>query len=182
MTKLVVILSAVIMLFGCADDQGIVQLSKEKAQQTFLVAKSAITHFLGTEKIIEGERGGEINFELRDSDFGVIGNLEFPEFSFIDQEQVAVTVLNTDDGAAVLDFTPEEMDLEKPIHLSVKFTGLQIEEGDVINFNYIDEKGNLNDVEYGRLIIDYNEGWALVVDAKVYQFAKYGFTRRRTKF
>ena len=74
------------------------------------------------------------------------------------------------------------MDLEKPIHLSVKFTGLEIQEGDVINFNYIDDKGKLNDVEYGRLIIDYENGWALVVDAKIYQFARYGFTRRTTKF
>ena len=92
MTKLVVIFSAAIILFGCADDQGIVQLSKEKAQQTFLVAKSTITNFLGTEKVIEGELGGEINFDLKDSDFGVVGNLEFPEFSFVDQKQVAVSV------------------------------------------------------------------------------------------
>lgn len=182
MTKLVVIFSAVIILFGCADDQGIVQLSKEKSRQTFLTAKSAVTHFLGTERIIEGELGGEINFDLNDSEFGVKGNLEFPEFSFVDKEQVAITIPNTQDGAAILDLTPSEVKLEKPIYLSVKFTGLKIEEGDVINFNFVDEKGKLNDVEYGRLIINYDEGWAIVVNAKVYQFARYGFTCKTTKF
>ena len=181
MTKLVVIFSAVIVLFGCADDQGIVQLSKVKTQQTFLAAKTAVTHFLGTERIIAGELGGEINFDLKDSEFGVKGNFEFPEFSFVNQEQVAITIPNTEDGAAILDLTPSEVKLEKPIFLSVRFTGLKIEEGDVINFSFVDEKGELNDVEYGRLIIDYDEGWALVVNAKVYQFARYGFTRKATK-
>ncbi|NOX65096.1 MAG: hypothetical protein GXO85_04675 [Chlorobi bacterium] len=181
MTKLVVMFSAVIILFGCADDQGIVQFSKVKTQQPFLAAKSDVTRSLTIERTIEGELGGEINFDLRDSEFGVKGNLEFPEFSFVDQEQVAITIPNTEDGAVILDLTPSEVKLERPIYLSVRFTGLKIEEGDVINFNFIDEKGELNDVEYGRLIIDYGEGWALVVNAKVYKFARYGFTRKTTK-
>ncbi len=178
MTRLVVIISVTFILLGCADDQGIVQLSKEKTQQTFLIAKSAITHSLETEKVIEGEHGGAINFNLKDSDFGIIGNLDFPEYSFVDQKHVKINIPETELGAAILDIISSDVRLEKPIRLSLKFTGLKIEEGDIIDFNYIDEKGDLNDVEYGRLIIDYEDGWALVVDAKIYQFARYGFIRK----
>jgi hypothetical protein len=172
------IFGAFLTLFGCADNPGIVELPGVNDRVAFIPMESVAVQLFSESKIIEGETGGKIDFDFSNSVISVKGILEFPETSFIDQEQIFVAVPQTIESVAALDLNPTKLKFEKPIFLTLKFSGLTIEEGDLINFNYVDEKGDIADVEYRRLIIDYDDGWALVVNAKIYQFARFGFTRR----
>ena len=178
MKVIVFIFGAVLTLCSCANKPGIVEFPGVNDGVAFISTESAAAQLFCENKRIEGETGGEINFNFSNSNISVKGILKFPETSFIDQEQIFVAVPETVEGVAALDLNPIKLKIEKPIFLTLKFSGLTIEEGDLINFNYVDEKGDIANVEYRRLIIDYDDGWALVVNAKIYQFARFGFTHR----
>lgn len=165
-------------MFGCADNPGISELPGGNDELSFISISSNEIQLLSDSKIIEGNSGGEIKFEFSNSDITAKGILEISETSFPNQEQIFVSVSESVVGVAALELNPIRIKLEKPIFLTLKFSGLNIKEGDVINFNCINNEGNMVDVEYRKLIIDYDDGWALVVNAKLYQFSRVGFTRR----
>lgn len=165
-------------MLGCTDNPGISELQVGNGHISFVSTRSDAIQLYSEEKIIEGNNGGELNFEFSNSDIAAKGILDFPETSFQNQERIFVSVPDAVVGMAALDLYPIKLKFEKPIFLTLRFSGLNIKEGDIINFNYISEGGDMVDVEYRKLIIDYDEGWALVVSAKLYKFSRVGFTRR----
>ena len=178
MRTFIFILSAALTLLSCADNPGIAELPRTSGQLAFVSTVSASIQSLSDDKIIEGDTGGAINFELSNSDIAAKGILEFPDTCFQNHEQIFVSVPEAVGGMAALDLNPIKLKFKKPIFLTLKYSGLNIKEGDIINFNCINKKGDMVDVEYRKLIIDYDDGWALVVNAKLYQFSRVGFTRR----
>ncbi|MEN8192531.1 MAG: hypothetical protein ABFS12_06915, partial [Bacteroidota bacterium] len=108
--------------------------------------------------------------------FKAKGSIEFPTDCFSDQKQIVVTLPKTENNYAVIDLNPDALKLNRPVCMTLKFSELNIQEGDIINFSCTDESGNLTEVDYGRLIINYEEDWALVVNAKIYNLARVGFT------
>ena len=178
MRTFIFILSAALTLLSCADNPGIAELPRTNGQLAFVSTVSASIQSLSDDKIIEGDTGGAINFELSNSDIAAKGILEFPDTCFQNHEQISVSVPEAVVGMAALDLNPIKLIFKKPIFLTLKYSGLNIKEGDIINFNCINKKGDMVDVEYRKLIIDYDDGWALVVNAKLYQFSRVGFTRR----
>lgn len=178
MKKLIIAITTIIIIIsGCSDNAGLVDLAKGESNISFVTSESS-TQFMGTEGILGGENGEELIFDLSSSNLAAKGILEFPDYSFLNQEKISVSIPSTDKGEAVLDLNSPRIMLDKPVCLTLKFSGLSIQEGDVIDFNYVDENGTFKDVEYGRLIVDYDEGWALVVKSKIYQFSRVGFVIR----
>lgn len=176
--NIIIILSTLLIMFGCTDNPGISELQGGNGQLLFVSTISDSIQLLSDDKIIEGDNGGEFNFEFSNSDIAAKGILDFPESSFQNQERIFVSVPEAVVGVAALDLNPIKLKFEKPIFLTLKFSGLNIKEGDIINFNCINKEGDMVDVEYRKLIIDYDDGWALVVNAKLYMFSRVGFTRR----
>lgn len=176
--NIIIILSTLLIMFGCTDNPGISELQGGNGQLLFVSTISDSIQLLSDDKIIEGDNGGEFNFEFSNSDIAAKGILDFPESSFQNQERIFVSVPEAVVGVAALDLNPIKLKFEKPIFLTLKFSGLNIKEGDIINFNCINKEGDMVDVEYRKLIIDYDDGWALVVNAKLYMFSRVGFTLR----
>ena len=85
--------------------------------------------------------------------------------------------IKTDKEYAALDFYPEGIDLNKHARLIVLFKGLNLEDTNNIDFQYIDENGNLALVDYRKLIVYKELGWVIVIDARLNHFSRYGFTR-----
>ncbi len=172
-------LSLIIALFvlsGCSDNLGIVELSDNSGIVEFVTTNDYLRDERLQAKIIEGNEGGEIDFDIKCVSSNAIGILEFPEFCFADQEQVSICVPSTEKYCAIVDITPHKLILDKPVFLTLKFTGMNFMKGDIVDFKMMNNEGELTDVDYGRLIIDYDNHWALVIDAKIYQFSKFGFT------
>lgn len=165
-----------VFLFGCSDNPGIVELSDDVCHVEFVSTNNRVHSDVSESKLIEGEEGGEVNFELVCSNSSAAGVLEFPEMSFMDNAEVSVLIPQTENNCAVIDLFPHDIILDKPIYLTLKFSGMNFKKGDKIDFKMINDNEEIIDLDYGRLIIDYENNWALVIDAKIYEFTKMGFT------
>ena len=99
----------------------------------------------------------------------------FGRNSFEGKKEITI---KTDKEYAALDFYPEGIDLSKPARLTVLFKGIDLDDDNDIDFQYIDEIGNLAPVDYRKLIVYKELGWIIVVDARLSHFSRYGFTKR----
>lgn len=164
--------------WGCSENTNLTEPAKIETQKTFLkvnAEKASLMKRSEVSKIINGKRGGivSINLAAEDDDFGARGWLSFSRNSFEGRKRITI---KTDNEYAALDFHPEGIELNKPARLTVIFKGLDLDE-DGVDFQYIDENGNLAPVDYRRLIVNKRLGWVIVMDAKLEHFSRYGFTR-----
>jgi len=165
--------------WGCSENSNLTEPTNVENQRTFLKVDNAQISLLKSSevsKVIDGDRGGIvfINLASEDEEFGAMGWLYFPRNSFDGKERI---VISTNSDVAALDFEPSGLQLDKPAVLTLKFSGLNINSADDIDFQYFDEDGNLETVEYRRLIVNADAGWAIVVGAKLNHFSRYGFTK-----
>ncbi len=167
------------MFWGCAENTSLTGPEKIESQNTFLkinAEKASLMKKSEVSKTIDGKRGGliRINLAAEEDDFGARGWLYFGRKSFDGKKVITV---KTDKEYAALDFYPEGIDLNKPARLTVLFKGLDLEENSDIDFQYIDENGNLAPVDYRKLIVYKKLGWVIVIDARLNHFSRYGFTK-----
>ena len=137
---------------------------------------------------IVAAKGGKIKIKLESGSVSAKGDLKFEKnntFTIDDgKEEVEVksaeiTVTLAGDGLAALDFGPDGLNLEKPALLTVTFKGIDFEKGakaEDFDFLYIDGD-QLSPVIYKKIIIDKKKRWIKVVNAELYHFSRYGFTR-----
>jgi hypothetical protein len=135
-------------------------------------------------KEIDGERGGIVflNLQSEDEEYGAKGWIYFPRNSFEGVEVISATI---NDDVAAIDFEPGGLVFDKPARLTLKFSGLEFDDDDhddhesdgEIDFQFINENGDLETVDYRRLIINKRAGWAIVVNAEINHFSRYGFTK-----
>jgi len=177
MKRILIVMTTTILLIGCSDNGGIVELVENDSQISFITTK-ATSKTINTETVIksDSEETGDFIFDIGNSDITIKGMLEFPGYTALEQNEISVLLQSSDIKYANIDLSSQIQELNKPLCLTLKFSGLNINEGDLIDFNYKNENDEFKDIEYGRLIVDYDSGWALVIKAKLYQFSKVGFT------
>ena len=165
--------------WGCSENSSVTEPVSVQHQRTILKVDNSQMQLLKRTEVsknINGESGGVvfINIASEDEEFGAMGWLYFPRNSFEGEKTISATML---DGLAALDFQPSGSVFDKPARLTLKFKGLNINSEDDIDFQYINENGNFETVDYRRLIVNARAGWVIVVGAKLNHFSRYGFTK-----
>jgi hypothetical protein len=165
--------------WGCSESTSLTEPTKVESQRTFLKVNDAQASLLKktiTSKEINGNRGGMIfiNLASEDGEYGAKGWMYFPRNSFNGVEEISATI---NSGFAALDFAPSGLEFAKPARLTLKFSGLDLDRNDDVDFQFINENGDLETVDYRRLIVNKRAGWAIVVSAKIDHFSRYGFTK-----
>lgn len=167
--------------WGCSEDTNLTGPEKIDAQKSFLKVLPNSSNMLiktTASKTIDGDFGGLIplNLESVNEEYGAKGWLYFPRESFDGTETISVTIAN---DIAACDFGPSGIQLDSPARLTLKFNGVEFngDDDDEIDFQYIDSNGGLATVDYRKLIVNKNQGWVIVIDAKLDHFSRYGFTK-----
>jgi hypothetical protein len=173
--------------WGCSENTSLTEPTKIESQRSFLKVSNVQSSLLkesDVSKEIDGERGGIVflNLQSEDEEYGAKGWIYFPRNSFEGVEVISATI---NDDVAAIDFEPGGLVFDKPARLTLKFSGLEFDDDDhddhesdgEIDFQFINENGDLETVDYRRLIINKRAGWAIVVNAEINHFSRYGFTK-----
>ena len=153
------------------------ELSVEAKSALELEISSALTKIQSEGSIVEtidGKKGGKIKFELSKDDFTSVGILKFRGNSFDGEQPISITI-DPSENVAALDFGPNELELYKSAKLTVAYIELSVEKGDEVAFQYIAEDGTFDEVKHSGIIV--GDGWALVKNAKIEHFSRFGFTK-----
>jgi len=170
-------------LLGCADTPISPVKNDDHSYQLIKLPKKSgmyIETIFSKTKTIDGDEGGQIR--IRKSYVAEDGHivkiyvkLKVKEDSFDGEVTITLTV---DDEFAAVSFSPG-MDFDKPVELSLRFEGIDLEElnlttGDY-DFVFIDDQGNTEIVGYNAIHIDESQGKIRVIKAKLHHFSRYGF-------
>lgn len=192
MKKLLMLIVVVSLSFwGCSENSSITEPTDAQSNQSFLKVSSDIEvselsveakSVLGVKDVntlskswlpsstaeVIGEDGGNIRFFLAEDGALALGNLGIAAGE-LNNTEVTVAMVP---GVAALDLTPDN-DFATASQLTVCFLGVNLS-GDV-DFAYIDEDGTQGEVVYDRIIVGH--GWAVVVNAQLGHFSRFGFTK-----
>ncbi len=172
------------VFWGCSENSSLVNPDVQQSERSWVkivnptdgatkYSNSIQKDRLSLSKKINGDKGGVVRINLRDDDTKVKGWLLFPRGSFEGRETITVSL---DANNASLEFGPE-LSLDPAARLTIKFKGLDIKEGDNVDFEFLDLLGNVSVVAYDRIIVNYEKGWAIVINARIDHFSRYGFTK-----
>jgi hypothetical protein len=108
-------------------------------------------------------------------------NLKINEQSFSETTSETTNITITVDGEnAAVWFSPH-MVFNKPVTLQVAFEGIEIHELENLhgkyNFVFIDDDGNIEEVDYSKIIVKRRDGKIQVEEAYLNHFSRYAFTR-----
>jgi len=173
------------VFWGCSENSNLVNPDVQQSERSWVkivnptdgatkYSNSIQGDDLFVSKLINGDKGGVVKIKLREDDTKVKGWLRFPKGSFDGEEDITVTL---DAYNASLVFGPNYLSLDPPAILTIKFNGLVIEKGENIEFSFVDEYGNPSVVDYDKIIVNYKKKWAMVINAKIKHFSRYGFTK-----
>lgn len=192
MKKLLILIVVVSLSFwGCSENSSITEPTDAQSNQSFLKISDHIEvselsieakSVLGVDDVntlskswlpssiakLIGEAGGTIRFFIAEQGALAIGNLGIAADQLEDGTNVTVAMVP---GEAAVDITPDKDPISAA--LTVCFLGVDTEDG--VDFVYIDNDGSLGKVVYDRIIVGY--GWAIVVNAQLGHFSRFGFTK-----
>lgn len=194
MKKLLVLIVVVSLSFwGCSENSSITEPTNAQSNQSFLKisddievselsveAKSVLevkdvntlskSWLPSSVTEVIGDEGGKVRFLLSQNGALSIGNLRIAAGELNNNTSITVAMVP---GEAALDLTPDT-NFGTAAQLTVCFMGVNLPSSGV-NFVYIDEDGTKGDVVYDRIIVGY--GWAVVVNAQLQHFSRFGFTK-----
>jgi hypothetical protein len=132
-------------------------------------------------KNIVGEIGGQMILERtylsnRGRLVTMLVDLVIPPHCFSGQRTITLKV---ERDFAIVNCTPE-MEFKMPMHLVQTFTGLDLEnyQTEEIDFVYINENGLIEDVDRTSLLVIKSLGVLSIIDAKLNHFSRYGWVRK----
>ena len=132
-------------------------------------------------KTIVGEIGGQLTLErLYISDKGklitMLVDLVIPPHCFTGQRNIT---LNIERDFALVNCSPQ-MEFKMPLHLVQTFTGLDLQnyETEEIDFVYIGKNGRFEHVDRTAIVVNKLLGIVTVLDAKLNHFSRYGWVRK----
>lgn len=189
---LVVIVVATLSFWGCSENSSLTEPTDAQTNQSFLKISDNIEvselsveakSVLGVDDVktlnksflpssiseVIGDEGGNVRFFLSENRALSIGKLGIAAGE-LNNTEVTVAMVP---GAAALDLTPEN-NFSTSAQLTVCFMGVNLPSSGA-DFVYIDEDGTQGEVAYDRIIVGY--GWAVVVNAQLNHFSRFGFTK-----
>lgn len=187
--KKLLVLAAIatgLFLFGCSDlvTNNTTQPVSSGKQIVKLPSKAGLSKAssLSISEEVNGDRG-DVMF-LRGSYTDANGdNIKTFAKLFIPRKAFDGTVdisMSTDNEYAGLDFAPH-MTFDKSLSLTLSFSGLNLQQlgitKDNIGFYYVDDSGNLVEVQNNGIFVNYKTGTILVVGAKIDHFSRYAFAK-----
>jgi len=182
---LLTIAVAALFLFGCQDENSLVQpvqnqATQNTAQKTWLKladkSGSAVeTDYYQGNKNIDGKKGGilAIQFTFRNS-VTVSGNLVVPKNAFKGKMVVSA---NVNSSEATATFYPTPYTFNTPLSYTVEYHNLDLSGIDpsTVDFYYLAEDGSLQKANYDHLEVDVSSGYLKVENAQLPHFSRYGF-------
>ncbi len=182
---LMVIAIGTLFLFGCQDENSIVEPVKNEVQQqtqqekhwlTFSEnQKNSIEEFYYLSKYINGYYGGGFYFYgTMSSDVYVEGQLYVPAGAYEGTKKMGVTL---DSETVTADFSPSPTTFDKPVLYSIEYSGVDLSgvNPNKVDFYYIDGNGKLVKAKYDDIVIDVENGFLGVYNAQLPHFSRYGF-------
>ncbi len=181
---LLTIAVAALFMFGCQDNNSIVEPVNNQVQQTqndhqWLTfpadQEKSIEQLFYLSKYINGKNGGGFSFAGNmSSEIYVKGSLIVPEKAYEGTKEMGVT-LNSETVTA--DFSPSPSTFEKPILYSIEYYGVDLTNvnPNKVDFYYIDGYGNLVKAKYSSIEVNVDKGFLAVYDAQLPHFSRYGF-------
>jgi len=178
MKKTILLLTLSVFVFwACSENTNITSPEKSKTEQLLKFKSDSNSSLFKTAIIqsINGETGGaiEINIESPDGEFAVVGEIVFPENSFVGTKEISISVAG---NLAALDFEPSLV-FQTPVSLNLLLRGVDVSDNDNASFQYIENNGNLSSIEYSSVSSSSTEGEVVVEEAQLNHFSRYGFTR-----
>ncbi len=180
---LTVLLLSAILLLGCADTPVSPVKSDNHSYQLIKLPKKSgmsVETIFSVTKTINGNRGGRIRIkESYIADDGhtvdIYAKLRVKRNSFEGNVDITITV---DDEFAAVSFSPA-MVFDKPVELSLKFEGIDLEELGLTNgdydFVFIDDNGNAEVIGYNAIHVNESQGKIWVTKADLPHFSRYAF-------
>jgi len=185
MKKLLMIIAlGTLFLFGCQDENSVLEPVEKQVQQTqpeknWLTfsdnQKNSIEEFYFLSKYIDGAYGGGFYFYgTMSSDVYVEGKFYVPAGAYEGIKKMGVTL---DSETVTADFSPSPTTFNKPVLYSIEYYGVDLSgvNPNNIDFYYIDGNGNLVKAEYEEIEIDVEDGFLAVYNAQLPHFSRYGF-------
>ncbi len=183
MTKLLITIAvAALFLFGCQDQNSVVEPAKQSVQQPktekhwIAFTENQKNSVEGTQtwsKSITGNLGGYFK-GTKDLSPTVSAYVEIwvPDGAYLGTKTISATLSSE---TLTADFSPSPMTFDKPIYYTVEYFGVDLSgiNKDEIDFYYVAEDGSLQKAEYAELYVE--DDWLCVVDAKLPHFSRYGF-------
>ncbi len=183
MKKILITLAiAALFMFGCQDQNSVVEPVKQKVQQP-KTEKHWIAFSDNQKSSIEGTRTW---FQAIDGDVGglfkdtknlsptVSAYVEIwvPQGAYSGTKIISATLSSETLTAS---FGPSPTTFNTPIYYTVEYFGVDLSgiNKDDIDFYYVAEDGSLQKAEYAELYVE--DDWLCVVDAKLPHFSRYGF-------
>ena len=170
-------------LLGCADTPNSPVKNDDHSYQFIKLPKKSgmyVETIFSKTKTIDGDEGGQIiirkSYVAEDGHtVKIYAKLKVKVDSFDGEVSITLTV---DDEFAAVSFSPA-MDFDKPVELSLRFEGIDLEglnftTGDY-DFVFIDDQGNTEVVGYNAIRVDESQGKISVIRAKLHHFSRYAF-------
>ena len=170
-------------LLGCADTPNSPVKNDDHSYQFIKLPKKSgmyVETIFSKTKPLDGDEGGQIiirkSYVAEDGHtVKIYAKLKVKVDSFDGEVSITLTV---DDEFAAVSFSPA-MDFDKPVELSLRFEGIDLEglnftTGDY-DFVFIDDQGNTEVVGYNAIRVDESQGKISVIRAKLHHFSRYAF-------
>ncbi len=178
MKKTIFVLALSIFLFWACSETTNVTAPEQSNTEHLLKFKSDSQSSLFKSTIsqsINGETGGTIPIDLAsaDGEFAVTGEIVFPENCFAGTEEITISVAG---DLAALDFGPSLV-FQNSVNLNLSLSGVDVTDDDNVGFKYIQDSGDLLQIEYSNIAVNVSEAEVLVEEAQLNHFSRYGFTK-----
>lgn len=180
---LTTLLLSALFLLGCADTPISPVKNDDHSYQLIKLPKKSgmsVETIFSVTKTINGDSGGVIKIkETYVAEDGhtvkIDAKLNVKKHSYSGDVTITFTL---DDEFAAASFAPA-MVFDKPLELSMKFEGIDLEGLDLTtgdyDFVFIDDEGNTEVVGYNAIHVDEAKSKIWVTKAKLYHFSRYGF-------
>lgn len=193
MKKYFLLFSTLLIVFwGCNKQDGILEPSQssklaetvkmDDSQNLQLISlpvnlkkSSGILASLLKVERINGNRGGEIEIEYSENNFGIKAHLKIPTGAFIGTKNLSMELSNT---STEVTFGPS-MVFTNALSLDLEYSGLNLKgiNPNSVRFVYLSPSGQYEFVQYEKLEVNTKDGILKVEGAVIPHFSRFGFCR-----
>lgn len=171
---------ALLLIAGCSDNSYVNNPETQGVKSWLQINKISTDNSLEKSytfsKVINGAKGGELEFSKEKRNFSFEGVLKVYPGAFEGRELISAKV---DAKNAYIDFEPSPFTFNVPAKLDfvlegVDLSGINTED---IQFGYFDADNNFVPAPYDEMSVNAEDGKLLIKGAQIDHFSRYGWTR-----